>query len=158
MELKIEQVLKSKGVDYRLLKLSQNAFTVDDIVKYSEGDVDVSGICKTIILKGKKTGKTIAVMLKGTDKVGFSKVKKLTGEEMGVATPDQVKEVANVEPGAVCPFLLNVDLLVDTEVMNLQKINCGSGDHLFGLEFKTEDLIKCVEYKVADVAKSPVQL
>jgi len=153
MELKIEKVLKSRQIDYRLIKLSQNAYTVDDVVKYSGVDINQYEICKTIILRGKKSGKKIAVLLKGDDKVDFSGVKKLFGEEMTVANAEQVKEVAGVEPGAVCPFFLNVTLFVDKEVLTLEKIHCGSGDHLYGLEFEPKYLAKAIDYKVVDIVK-----
>jgi len=153
MELEVEKLLKEKGIWYRLVKLSQNAFTVDDVVKYSEGNINPEEICKTIILKGKKTGKKAAILLKGKDRLNFSLVKKIFGEEMTVANHEQVKEAAGIEPGAVCPFLLNVSLFVDKAVFNSEKINCGSGNHLYGVEFKAKDLAKGVSYKIVDLAK-----
>lgn len=156
MELQIEKLLKEKGVEYRLIKLSQNAYTVNDVVKYSEGDVESEEICKTIILKGKKTGKNIAILLRGNDRLNFSEAKKNFVEEMTIANEEQVKEVAGVGPGAVCPLLLNTGLSVDKRVLNLERINCGSGNHLYGLEFRTKDLAKMVDYKIVDLAKIPV--
>lgn len=55
MDLQIEKLLKEKGVEYRLIKLSQKAYTVADVVKYSEGDINPEEICKTIILHGKRS-------------------------------------------------------------------------------------------------------
>jgi len=60
MKLKVEKLMRDKRVDYRLIRLSQHAYTVDDVVKYSEGEVNPDEICKTIILSGKKTGKKVA--------------------------------------------------------------------------------------------------
>ncbi len=154
MELKIETLLKSKQIDYRLIKLSQNAYTVDDVAKYSDGSVKADEICKTMILRGKKSGNKFAALLRGNDKINFSGIKKLLGEEITVANAGQVKEAAGVEPGAVCPFLLNVPLFVDKEVLPLEKIHCGSGDHLYGLEFAAKDLAKGTNYKVAELAKA----
>ncbi len=155
MELQVEKLLKEKGIEYRLIKLSQNAYTVDDVVKYSEGNVNSAEICKTIILRGKKSGKNVAILLKGDDRVNFLEAKKIFGEEMTIADEKQVKEATGVEPGAVCPFLLNVPLLVDKRAMDLEKINCGSGNHLYGLEFKAKDLVKITDYKIVDLAKTP---
>ncbi len=154
MELQVEKLLKEKGVEYRLIKLSQNAYTVDDVVRYSEENVDPAEICKTLILRGKKTGKKIAILLRGGDRLSFSDMKKMLGEEMTVANEEQVKEAAGVEPGAVCPFLVNVPLFVDKRVMDLKRMNCGSGDHLYGLEFETKDLARVVNFKIVGMAKS----
>lgn len=152
--LDVERILKEKGVGYRLVELSQEAFTVDDVVKYSKGDVNPNEICKTIILCGRKTGKRAAFLLRGNDKLDFSKIKKLLGEEMAIANQNQVKEASGVEPGAVCPFLVKVPLFVDERVMFLKQINCGSGHHLYGLEFKSEDLSKSINYELVDLSKT----
>ncbi len=156
MELKIEKVLKDKGIEYRLIELSQNAFTVADVIAHSNNAVNPDEICKTIILVGRKSGNMIAVMLKGLDKVDFSKVKKLTSEDMTIASPEKVKEASGVEPGAVCPFLITVPLFVDQEIMSLERINCGSGHHLRGLEFNVIDLKRGVDYKVAGLSKQSI--
>ncbi len=155
MELEIEKLLKDKQIEYRLIKLKQNAYTVDDVVEYSEGNINSEEICKTIALKGKKTGRMVAVLLRGNDRVNFSEAKILFGEEMTIADQEQVKEVAGVEPGAVCPFLLSVPLFVDRKVLDLKRINCGSGDHLYGLEFRTEDLARVMSYEIVNLAKIP---
>lgn len=156
MELPVEKILKEKGVKYRLIPLSESAYTVEDVLSYSDGNVNPDQICKTIILRGKKTGKKVAILLRGNDKVNFSAAKKIFGEEMAIASSEEVKEAANVEPGAVCPFMLNVDLKIDKKVMELETINCGSGHHLYGLEFKLRDLTRTVDYEIVDVAKDNV--
>jgi len=155
MELKVEKLLRDKKIEYRLIKLSQNAYTVDDVVRYSEENVNPDKICKTIVLRGRKTAKKTAVLLRGNDKLDFSGAKKFFGEEMTFANPEQVEEAAGVEPGAVCPFLLKVALFVDRRVTTLERINCGSGNHLYGLEFATKDLAKGIDYEVVDLAKIP---
>lgn len=106
-----------------------------------------------MILRGRKSGKKVAILLRGNDRVDFSKAKKFFGEEMAIADEEQVKEAAGVEPGAVCPFLVNVLLFVEKGVMNLKRINCGSGNHLYGLEFITADLIKWRDFQETDLAK-----
>jgi len=156
MGLKVEELLSEKGIPYRLIKLIQKAYTVSDVVRYSEGDVNPEEICKTIIIKGKKSGKKIGILLRGVDKIDFTKAKKLFGEEITVASPEEVQEVAGVDPGAVCPFLLTVPLFVDGAVLKLPEINCGSGDHLYGLEFETKDLVNALSYEVESFAKTLV--
>ena len=154
MKLQAENLLKEKAVEYKLIKLSQNAHTVEEVVKYSEKEnIRPEEICKTIILEGKKTRKKVAILLRGNDRLDFSEAKKVLGEKMAIANKKQVKEASNVEPGAVCPLLLNTELLVDKRVMDLERINCGSGDHLYGLEFKTEDLAKVADYQIVNLTQ-----
>ncbi len=153
MDLQVEELLTGMGIEYRLIRLSRRAFTVDDVIKYAQGDVKPTEICKTIILQSKRGSNKVAVLLRGIDKLDFSKIKKVIGEEMTIANSEQVKDAAGVEPGAVCPLLLSIPLLVDEKVNLLTRINCGSGSHLYGLEFKKEDLVKGVQYEIVDVSK-----
>lgn len=149
-KLPVEALLKSKGLKYDLINLSRAAYTVDDVIKYSNGGVISEEICKTIILKGKKSKKGYAMLLRGGDKLDFTKISAALGEKLTIASPDEVKESAGIVPGAVCPFLLNVPLFVDKKVLELKKANFGSGDHLFGLNVFINDLDKAVEYSAGD--------
>lgn len=153
MSLAVEKKLQAKSIDYRMVKLSEKAFTVDDVVKYSNGGVNPGEICKTMILVGKKTGKRYAVLLRGSDRLDFLKIKRLLGEEVAIGSPADVQEVAGVDPGAVCPFLLSVPLYVDEGVLELPRINLGSGDHLYGVEVSSRDLEKVVPFTRVDITK-----
>lgn len=151
--LQIQEILEQKKIPYRLIELENGAFTVDDVVKFSKGDIDPSEICKTIILKGKKSKNRFAVLLSGHDRLNFPAAKQLFGEEMKIGDVSDVKEVAGIEPGAVCPFLLSIPLYIDKRVLNLKQINCGSGHHLYGLELNVQDLEKAVSYQIVNLAK-----
>lgn len=153
MEPAVIKILKEKGIPFRLIKLNGAAITVEDVVTFSNGEVILNEICKTVIVKGRKTGKLYGLFLQGTDKISFTKVKKVTGEEMTMGDVSDVKIASGVEPGAVCPFLLSVQLLVDNKIEGMERVNCGSGEHLFGLEFNPKDLKTCVEYVSGDFIK-----
>lgn len=133
--------------------MSQVAFTVQDVVTYALDPVDGNETCKTIILAGKKSRNLVAVLLRGTSKIDFSKAKALFGETMEIATAEEVKAVAGVDPGAVCPFMLTTKLNIDKKVLELGRINCGSGDHLYGLHFDLNKLLSSIEPKHIDIAK-----
>ena len=152
--LKVEEKLIRKRIWHKVIALNENARTVEDVVKFSKGDIAADEICKTIIIIGKKTGKTAAVLLKGLDRIYFKTAKNIFGEEMAIASPEVVKEVSGVEPGAVCPFLLTIPLYIDKKVLGLKKINSGSGDHLHGLEYNVEDIEKVVSYKIISISKT----
>ncbi len=153
MHLPITQLLDKNNIQYKLIKLNQVAISVDDVVSYSNGEIVREQICKTLIVKGRKTNNKYGIFLTGDDKIDFKKLKQVFNEDMTMADFQEVKEVAGVEPGAVCPFMLSVPLYVDKKVTNLKAVNCGSGDHLFGIEFNLEDLNKVTHYEVIDGSK-----
>jgi prolyl-tRNA editing enzyme YbaK/EbsC (Cys-tRNA(Pro) deacylase) len=153
MELPVEKILKEKMVPYTLIRLGRQAITVGDVVAYSDGAVKTDEICKTIIVKGKKTGALWAILLRGNDRLDFSKTKGVLGEAAEIADIKSVKKVSGVEPGAVCPFMVSVPLFLDKRVLELKRMNVGSGDHLYGLDVAVADIAEGILFTVVDVVK-----
>jgi prolyl-tRNA editing enzyme YbaK/EbsC (Cys-tRNA(Pro) deacylase) len=152
MELEAEKILKSKEVEYRLIELNDKGISFEDVVKNAKDEINPKEICKTIIVKDKKDSK-FAFLLKGDKKIDFSRVKEVIGSKASIVSYEDLKKSTGTEPGAVCPFLLNMPLFVDKHVFESEKINFGSGDHLFGIEIKSADLQKVVEFKIVEVTQ-----
>ncbi len=147
------RALQRKGVEFRLIELSQRAVSVEDVVRYSVSEIAVDEICKTILLKD-SAGERHAVFLLGSQRIDFGKVKGVIGRSAKIATFEEVKATTGVEPGAICPILLKDPLLVDHIVLTKEKINFGSGHHLYGLEIDPRDLERLVEYRLVDIAEA----
>lgn len=145
--MKSVDILKEKGIEYRLIELSDQSISFKDVIKNS--DLNPDEICKTIIVEGEKR---YAVFLKGDQKIDFAKLKEVIGKCNIISFKDLKKDYG--EPGTICPITVGLPLLVDKRVLETEKINFGSGDLLYGLEMNTKDLEKVVEYKVVDVGKS----
>jgi prolyl-tRNA editing enzyme YbaK/EbsC (Cys-tRNA(Pro) deacylase) len=150
--LEAERILREKGIPYRLIDLTDRAMTVADVLRFSKGDFPAEEVCKTVIMRD-DSGGLYAFMLVGVDRVDFLKVKRLTGKKLRVASPEEVRASASVDPGAVCPLTLRIPLTIDTRVTKLPRVNFGSGHHLHGIEMATADLLRAVPHTVADVAQ-----
>jgi prolyl-tRNA editing enzyme YbaK/EbsC (Cys-tRNA(Pro) deacylase) len=151
-KLRSAEVLDSKGIEYRLIELEERALSIEDVIRFSKEEIKVDEICKTMILKDREGGR-YAVLLLGSDRVDYGKVGKAIGKKVSIASFSEVKEAVGVDPGAVCPVTMDIELLVDRKVMKLEKMNFGSGNHMYGLEIRTRDLEKVVSFRVIDVAK-----
>lgn len=152
-KLRSEEALDSKGVEYRLMELEERALSIEDVIRYSKEEINVDEICKTMILKDSEGGR-YAVLLLGSDRVDYKKAKEAIGRKVSIASFAEVKDAVGVEPGAVCPLTLEIDLLVDSKVMERARINFGSGHHMYGLEIRTRDLVRVVGFRVVGVAKA----
>lgn len=152
-ELESVRVLEDKGVGFSLIDLEDRAISVDDVIKFAKEDINPKEICKTIVLKDDE-GDKLALLLLGDRRVDFKKARKPIGGKLRIASFDEVKEATGVEPGAVCPLLLQIPLFVDEGGLSRKRINFGSGDHLYGIEIRSRDLAKVVDYKLADVSES----
>jgi prolyl-tRNA editing enzyme YbaK/EbsC (Cys-tRNA(Pro) deacylase) len=135
------------------MELEARALSIEDVIKYSKDEINVDEICKTMILKDQEGGR-YAVFLLGKDRVDYRKAKEAIGRKVSIASLQEVREAVGVEAGAVCPLTLDMELLVDCKVMERERINFGSGHHMYGLEIRTRDLEKIVGFRVVDVAKA----
>jgi len=152
MEIKAVEFLENKGINYRLIKLSEKGISFEDVIKYAQEEINPNEICKTIIVKDKKNNR-YALFLKGNQKIDFSKAKEIIGSKISIISYEDLKKSTGTEPGAVCPILLDFSIFVDKKVLETNKINFGSGDHLYGLEINSKDLNKVINFKVVDIAQ-----
>ena len=141
------QKLDKASVKYSLFKLDKQAYTVEDVVKSSRGRIKLDEICKTMILTDDQ-GQGFGVLLLGVNRVNLKKVGKITEKKLHLASRKEVIELTGIEPGAICPIILDIPLLVDEQVLLKNRINFGSGDHLYGIEMNSLDLKKVVEYRI----------
>jgi prolyl-tRNA editing enzyme YbaK/EbsC (Cys-tRNA(Pro) deacylase) len=150
--LEVEYILQNNEIPYRLIELTNCAMNTQDVARFSQGDFKLEEICKTVIMKDDK-GNRYAFFLIGTYHVNNIKAKKLTGKKLSVASPTDVREVTGVDPGAVCPLLIRIPLTVDKKVLRLERVNFGSGHHLYGIEMKTKDFLRVIKPNVDDIAE-----
>ena len=150
MVVTVEEILEGAGVEYRVMELTDRALSVEDVVRFSKEDINPGEICKTIIVKS-KAGFT-ALFLRGSDRVSFKKLRGVTGKAR-IASSEDVVEITGVMPGAVCPLLVPVPVIVDWKLFALDRVNFGSGDHLYGLEMKSADLYRVMDFTVADFSE-----
>lgn len=150
MVVTVEEILEGAGVEYRVMELTDRALSVEDVVRFSKEDINPGEICKTIIVKS-KAGFT-ALFLRGSDRVSFKKLRGVTGKAR-IASSEDVVEITGVMPGAVCPLLVPVPVIVDWKLLALDRVNFGSGDHLYGLEMKSADLYRVMDFTVADFSE-----
>ena len=151
--LESARVLKERGVGYRVIELKDRAISVEDVIRFSKEEIRPEEICKTIILKD-RGGSMYAIFLLGDQRIDTKKARQVIGGKVNIASFREVKETTGVEPGAVCPLLVDIPVLVDRRVLTRERLNFGSGNHLYGLEIRSEDLAKVVDYRVVDVAEA----
>ena len=145
--------LKEREIEFNLIQLKDRAMTVEEVMKFSDGKLNPKEICKTLILKDHENN-SYAIVALGNDRIDFEKVsKRFNCSKLRLATPEEVKHETRLEIGAVCPLFLNLPMLIDRRIFSRKKVNFGSGDHLFGIEIKPKDILKCVEAKISDVVK-----
>ena len=122
MRLPVEELLIEADVEYRIIELEARAISVEDAIEYSKEPINPDEICKTILVKRKN--QYHGLFLRGADQIDFKKLKTLIGKS-SIASRNEVKEVSGVDAGAVCPLLLDIPVIVDKQMLDLEKLNFG---------------------------------
>lgn len=149
---KAREKLEKAGVPFRVIRLSGKGVSFDDVVKMALDPLNPNEICKTMIVKD-QSGKQYGFLLKGKDRLDTAKAKEIVGSKISIVSFSELLKSTGVEPGAVCPLLLDFPLFVDEKVFETEKINFGSGDHLFGIEINSKELEKLVLFRMVSVAQ-----
>ena len=152
---KIEQYLKDRKIKHKISDLGGEVYKVEDVIK---AGVNPDQILKTLIIRSTvKEGlelkdKYFALVLRGKDRIDFKKVRRLFEGKSDLAKPEEVKKVAGVPVGAVCPILLDIPIYIDKNAMRLEHVNMGSGDLTCELEMNFSDLLGAIgKYEIADL-------
>jgi len=145
------RILEEKGIPYRILDLGGKGISSQDVEKLS--DVNPEEIIKTIVLRDTDEN-FFAAFVPGRMRIDLRKVKTvLKCKELRLAKAKELKQILGWAPGEVCPVLVKFPMIIDKTVFEREKINFGSGDLLYGIEIKTEDILKCVDAKISEIVE-----
>jgi Cys-tRNA(Pro)/Cys-tRNA(Cys) deacylase len=143
-------VLKRRNLWFQIIKSERKLISSEDVEKFT--DVR-SPVCKTIVMTNGR-GKFFAAFLIGKSRVDLKKVQSAFNcKNLRLAKASELKENLNFAPGEVCPLLLDIPLIIDSNVLKREKVNFGSGDVNYGIEMKTQDILKCVNAKIDDISE-----
>jgi len=171
---KIEKFLQKHKINHKVSDLGGEVYKVEDVIKVG---INPDEILKTLIVRStvkpyfakasrgweglEFRDKYFALVLRGKDRIDFKKVRRLFGPSTSLrvkcelAKPAEVKKVAGVPVGAVCPILLDIPIYIDRGALNLKHVNMGSGDLTKQLEMDFEDLLGAIgEYKIMDLTST----
>lgn len=146
---KIEQILKVNNVKYTLHKVPEGVgISVEEHIKAF--GLEFSDGCATLIFKA--DAKFIALLRRDDTKIDLKSFKKLLGvSDLRIATPEELKVVSGFEVGLVSPIGLDLEMFMDSKVLEKETVRVGSGGNEFSLEIGTKDLLRITSAKVVDV-------
>ncbi len=139
---KVQDALKTDGVDCRVVEMSQTTRTAADAARAV--GCRVGQIVKSLIFKGKNTGKPILVATSGANRVNEEKLAQILGEPPGKADPDFVREKTGFAIGGVPPIAHAgpVDVYIDEDLMQFEEIWAAAGTPRAVFKLTPENLKK----------------
>lgn len=147
----IKNILDENKIDYKLMK-HEPVLTSEDAARVRKSPLKQGA--KALIMYADK--KPIMIVLPANLKVEFKQFKSIYHvKDLRMATANEVKQVTNVEIGAVPPFgnLFNIPLYVDKKLGENEKIDFNAGEHTKSVEMKYKDFERLTKPIIGNFSK-----
>jgi len=148
---KIQDQLNSLGYDYTVIEHAESTRTAQEAA--DRASCELGQIVKSLIFKGKESGKPILVLTSGANRVDEKRISEYAGEPIGRADADFVRAVTGFAIGGVPPIghPQNMETYLDEDFLQYETIWAAAGTPNAIFELKTADLQKMTSGRVVRV-------
>jgi Cys-tRNA(Pro) deacylase len=148
---KIQNLLNTLGYDYTVIEHAESTRTAQEAA--DRAGCELGQIVKSLIFRGKTSGKPILVLTSGANRVDEKRISGYAGETISRADADFVRTVTGYAIGGVPPIGHNekMETYLDEDFLLYQTIWAAAGTPNAIFELKTEDLQKMTDGKIAQV-------
>ena len=148
---KIQDQLKSLGYDCTVIEHVESTRTAQEAA--DRVGCNLGQIVKSLIFKGKESGKPILVLTSGANRVDEKRISEYAGEHISRADADFVRAVTGFAIGGVPPVghLQEMETYIDEDFLQYETIWAAAGTPNAIFELKAEDLQKMTNGKVVRV-------
>ena len=148
---KIQALLNSLGYNYTVIEHAESTRTAQEAA--DRAGCELGQIVKSLIFKGKESGKPILVLTSGANRVDEKRISGYAGEAIGKADADFARAVTGFVIGGVPPIghLQKMETYIDEDFLGYPTIWAAAGTPNAIFELKTADLPVMTGGKVVTV-------
>ena len=148
---KIQTLLNSLGYNYTVIEHAESTRTAQEAA--DRAGCELGQIVKSLIFRGKISGKPILVLTSGANRVDEKRISEYAGESIGRADADFVRAVTGFAIGGVPPIghVEKMETYIDEDFLAYQTVWAAAGTPNAIFELRTEDLQKMTEGKILEV-------
>ena len=148
---KIQDLLISLGYKYTVVEHAESTRTALEAAE--RAGCELGQIVKSLIFKGKESGKPIIVLTSGANRVDEKRIREYAGEGIGKADADFVRAVTGFAIGGVPPLghIQKIETYMDEDFLQYEMVWAAAGTPNAIFELKTSDLQKMTGGKVVMV-------
>ena len=148
---KIQDALRALGYDYTVIEHAESTRTAQEAA--DRAGCELGQIVKSLIFRGKTSGKPILVLTSGANRVDEKRIAAYADEPIARADADFVRAATGFAIGGVPPIghAQKMETYLDEDFLQHQTIWAAAGTPNAIFELRTEDLQKITDGKVARV-------
>jgi|SRR3990167_8695377 len=147
----IFQLLKTRKIPFHHLIHQE---TIPHKIAH-EMNINMNETIKSLVIRGKKSGKNYLVCLRGDQKIDMRALSIIISEACEFEKIEVLKERFGLDVGGVCPFgdLLGIpDVFFDLSINQCTEVIIGCGLPNESIQMNLKDLSQIVRPKVVDIA------
>jgi len=148
---KFQDLLNSLGYNYTVIEHAESTRTAQEAA--DRAGCELGQIVKSLIFKGKESGKPILVLTSGMNRVDEKRLRGYAGEAISRPDADFVRAVTGYAIGGVPPIghIQPMETYIDEDFLQYPTIWAAAGTPNAIFELKTTDLQKMTDGKVVMV-------
>lgn len=149
----MQDALKEFDLDLQVVEFPESTRTSQEAADAI--GCELGQIAKTLIFKGKQSGKPLCVIASGKNRVDEKKVAQCVGEPIERPDAEFVEQHTGYAIGGVSPvgFTFEHQILIDQDLMAYQIIWAAAGTHNAVFQLTPQDLVRITHGRVVDLKK-----
>ncbi len=148
---KVQDQIRSLGFDYTVIEHTESTRTAQEAAE--RAGCELGQIVKSLVFKGKQSGKPILVLTSGANRVNEQRISEYAGEPISRADADFVRTVTGFAIGGVPPIghLQKMETYLDEDFLQYHTVWAAAGTPNAIFELKTSDLQKMTGARIVRV-------
>ena len=148
---KVQDMLKAFGLTCQVVEMPQTTRTAADAARAV--GCEVGQIVKSLIFRGKQSGRPVLVATSGANRVDENKLAEQIGETPAKADADFVRKTTGYAIGGVPPtgHVQTVTVIIDEDLMQYEEIWAAAGTPRAVFKLTPDDLLKITDGKIVRV-------
>jgi len=148
---KVQDALRDLGFDLTVIEHTESTRTAQEAA--DRIGVTLGQIVKSLVFKGKTSGKPILVLTSGANRVDEKRIEAYAGEKIERADANFVREVTGYAIGGVPPIahVKQMEKYLDEDLLQYDLIWAAAGTPNAVFELTPDDLKKMTKGKVAKI-------
>ncbi len=148
---KVQETLEGQGFPFRVVELPASTRTAREAAEAI--GCQAGQIAKSLVFKGKHSGKPLLVIASGTNRVDETKLAELAGEPIGKADADFVRQRTGFSIGGVPPVghAEPLQTWIDEDLLHYEAIWAAAGTPHAVFELKPTDLPEMTGGEIAAI-------
>lgn len=150
----VQDVLASKGLDCKVIVLSESTRTAVEAATALE--CDVAQIVKSLIFKTKSTGNPVLILASGPNRVNEKVIESLLGEKITKADADYTRDVTGFAIGGIPPVghkQIIDHIFIDEDLLKFESVWAAAGTPHAVFNLQSKDLLMLTAGKVISITK-----